>query len=66
MKKFIAAGLLLMSFSAYSQLMAHWTGKSRGVVSVTGIAGFNCEYRYGGDTFWVFQEGFCRASIPIR
>ena len=61
----IASGLLVVASAAHAAT-AYWTGKSEPAQSVTGAAGWNCEYSYAGQTFWRMFTGFCPSSIEIQ
>lgn len=48
------------------QPVAHWTGQSRSVTTVTGLQGFACGYQYAGQFFERVFTGFCPATIGIQ
>lgn len=64
MKAFVALLLCLPAFTAgraYT-VRAQWTGGINFVTTVTGKQAVDCEYIYGGNTFWQTFVG--RASCP--
>jgi hypothetical protein len=71
-KKFAFAALLLALAGteiavAQQQQYAMFTGNRQQVTLMTGGAGWNCEYRYGAQTFWrafSLSQG-CPPSLPI-
>jgi hypothetical protein len=45
---------------------AYWTGRQEMSQSVTGAAGWKCEYSYGGQVFWRMFRTSCPSSIAVE
>lgn len=45
---------------------AYFTGQQRQVQTVTYQSGWNCEYRYAGQTFWRTFVGSCPSSVQVQ
>lgn len=45
---------------------AIWTGRSQPAQSITGMAGFNCEYNFAGRVFWRMFAGPCPTSVQAQ
>jgi len=58
----ILTALSMQAFAA----TAYWTGQQKQVQTVTYQWAWNCEYRYGGQTFWKVYSGTCPSSIEIQ
>lgn len=64
MKK-LALAVLLFTSPAWAAT-AYWTGRMEHITTVTYKAGVNCEYRYGGNTFWrSFVGAMCPNSVQV-
>lgn len=47
-------------------LAAIYTGQSRQIRTVTGAPGWECQYRYNGQTFLLIFDTFCPQLAAIR
>ncbi len=45
---------------------AFWTGKSQPAMSVTSVAGMNCEYNLNGRLFWRMHSPSCPSMIEVQ
>lgn len=45
---------------------AFWTGRMEFVTTVTGMAAWNCEYDYAGQTFWRVFQNTCPANVQVQ
>ena len=60
---------VLLSVSAHASafsLMAYWTGNSRTVTTMAGYSGWECEYSFNGQTFWIVSRNLCHMSVPVQ
>lgn len=59
--------VVLLAWSAPSFAeTAYWTGRSEIVQTVTYQTAINCEYNYGGQTFWQAYKNYCPASVEVQ
>jgi hypothetical protein len=61
----LAVSLAVMSVPAFAAT-AFWTGQSHPVQTVTFQQGWECQYQYAGQYFWVVETGFCPSSIEVN
>lgn len=66
MRKTILFLAALLASSAAFSATAFWTGNSETVATVTGLVAWNCEYMYGGSTFWRTFQYVCPVSIEVQ
>ena len=65
MRKFLTALAFLVFGNAYAAT-AYFTGNMNMVTTVTYQMGYNCEYAYAGQTFWMVFTQYCPASIEVQ
>jgi hypothetical protein len=46
--------------------MAMHTGKMMAATSIGGQLGWNCEYQYMNQRFWMFFTGYCPPSVQVN
>jgi hypothetical protein len=59
----------LLSVSAHASafgLSAYWTGKYQQTTTMSGFMGWQCEYSFNGQTFWVVSRNFCPMSVTVQ
>jgi len=47
-------------------VMAHWTGQSKQVQTITGAMMWECIYNYAGKNYALLFDGFCPSSAQLR
>ena len=65
MKTLIAALAIMASSQAFAAT-AYFTGRVSIVTTVTGQIGYNCEYSYAGQVFWLVFPEYCPPSVEVQ
>jgi len=65
MRTVFMVALLAWSASSFAAT-AYWTGQSEIVQTVTYETAINCEYNYGGQTFWQAYKNYCPPSVEVQ
>ena len=65
MKRTIAFALMLATGYTYSAT-AFFTGNFNMTTTVTYQTGYNCEYSYAGQLFWMVFPEFCPSSVDVQ
>jgi hypothetical protein len=66
MKKLLALLCLTPLASPAFAATAYFTGRQEMVQTVTYQSGWNCEYQYGGQTFWQVFIGMCPMTVEVQ
>lgn len=64
--KYLAILALLVASTSAFAVTAFWTGRQEQVQTVTYQWGWNCEYDYAGQKFWVVFDSFCQSTVNVQ
>ena len=66
MKAMIVALALVCVASPAFAVTAFFTGNAHPVQTVTYRTGWECQYQYAGQTFWVTETSYCTPTVEVQ
>lgn len=66
LKKIILGMAMAAAASSAFAVTASWTGRQEMVQTVTYQTAWNCQYQYGGQTFWRVFKGSCPSTVEVQ
>ncbi|WP_426110994.1 hypothetical protein [Massilia sp. PWRC2] len=66
LKKIIGITMLAAVACPALAATANWTGRQEMVQTVTYQSAWNCQYMYGGQTFWRVFKTSCPSSVEVQ